>query len=693
MFLPPSPRSDLDEPREPQPPGRWQSYDDVRPNSRYKSAAQSQRTKGSRSRYQQRGVARNTRLSRDDLKDIADMTLDAIEAGAYFPPGADEPFDLRTKIKYTEDNTAYFSPDDEEIAGWAKADLGKSKASDTKIVMEEVSTLVGARNLHRMLGLHTEVQNRTIGVLNFASAKKAGGGFMNGAQAQEESIARTSTLYPSLITPVATQFYAHYVKDPDNQYYTHAMVYSPAVVLFRNDKGHFKNPIDVDILTSAAVNAGEIRQKLQWEEDMRVLRARVRAAEASREQQKAERRQREKEFREQRERKRQLMKEKAEERLKVEQEKKKAEEEEESRKPDNNPDGMEVDEDNKGTDVEMKDASKTPETQSEPDNAGLQLQQASPQDGSASSTSIPMDDSPTTLEQLPQDEINPWTTVTSQNPPGIFKHPDPAEIPLPITPPIQPEPSTSNLPRIPSPLPIPLTTLLAMADANIIAEMRERIGRLLFLFHKRGAGHLVLGAYGTGVFQNDVEVIAGIFYDLLVRPEGKFHNVFESVVFAILGASTIRDFRKVFKDAIVDDEEGGEKEDSDEVDEGHMQDGKVDDAGGSSEEPPKDDDRKSGKKDTKENIKKEIGSKHEKKPEAGGSKQSTLLKWLQPKNKKETSTQIPTQTSDVPHVDAVPAETTAKSDPEPEPTKKPSASNIPRSFKDENKRMPPAAPI
>ena len=42
--------------------------------------------------------------------------------------------------------------------------------------------------------------------LVFASAKNPGGGFLNGAQAQEESIARVSALYTCLTCPAAREF-------------------------------------------------------------------------------------------------------------------------------------------------------------------------------------------------------------------------------------------------------------------------------------------------------------------------------------------------------------------------------------------------------------------------------------------------------------------------------------------------------
>jgi uncharacterized protein (TIGR02452 family) len=96
-----------------------------------------------------------------------------------------------------------------------------------------------------------------VACLNFASARKPGGGFLNGAQAQEESLARGSALYHCLLA--AQPFYDHHRADPSLAY-SDRVVYSPAVPVFRDGRDRLlPAPYPVTFLTCAAPNATQIR--------------------------------------------------------------------------------------------------------------------------------------------------------------------------------------------------------------------------------------------------------------------------------------------------------------------------------------------------------------------------------------------------------------------------------------------------
>ncbi len=92
--------------------------------------------------------------------------------------------------------------------------------------------------------------------LVFASAKKPGGGFLNGAQAQEESIARSSALYPCQVS--AGEFYDFHRRQADLRY-SDRIIYSPGVPVFRADDGALLDePYATSFLTAAAPNLGAI---------------------------------------------------------------------------------------------------------------------------------------------------------------------------------------------------------------------------------------------------------------------------------------------------------------------------------------------------------------------------------------------------------------------------------------------------
>ncbi|MDW4910121.1 TIGR02452 family protein [Streptomyces sp. ADMS] len=97
-----------------------------------------------------------------------------------------------------------------------------------------------------------------VAVLNFSSARNPGGGYLNGAQAQEEALCRASALYTCL-TGVREFYYHHRThRDP---FYTGRVIHSPGVPVFRDDRGRLLDaPYTAGFLTSAAPNAGVVRR-------------------------------------------------------------------------------------------------------------------------------------------------------------------------------------------------------------------------------------------------------------------------------------------------------------------------------------------------------------------------------------------------------------------------------------------------
>ncbi|MCM1577954.1 MAG: TIGR02452 family protein [Ruminococcus sp.] len=92
-------------------------------------------------------------------------------------------------------------------------------------------------------------------VLNFANALIAGGGYIMGGNAQEESLCRASMLYYAI--KGVNEFYGanrrHMTPD-----YTDGQIYSRNVPLIRNDSGEMlESPVTCDFITCPAVNRYE----------------------------------------------------------------------------------------------------------------------------------------------------------------------------------------------------------------------------------------------------------------------------------------------------------------------------------------------------------------------------------------------------------------------------------------------------
>jgi len=122
-------------------------------------------------------------------------------------------------------------------------------AVPTLVEIENETTLSGIARLLR-------AGCATVGALNFASAKNPGGGFLSGSQAQEESLARSSGLYPSLMK--AWDFYERHRKEA-SPLYSDAMILSPGCPIFRDDTGALLSGVrHATFISSAAPNAGAL---------------------------------------------------------------------------------------------------------------------------------------------------------------------------------------------------------------------------------------------------------------------------------------------------------------------------------------------------------------------------------------------------------------------------------------------------
>lgn len=98
-----------------------------------------------------------------------------------------------------------------------------------------------------------------VAVLNFASARNPGGGYVRGAKAQEEALCRASALYETLLE--APEYYETH-RAGRSTFYTDRVIHSPGVPVFRDDRGELlEAPFRVGFLTSPAPNAGTIRRQ------------------------------------------------------------------------------------------------------------------------------------------------------------------------------------------------------------------------------------------------------------------------------------------------------------------------------------------------------------------------------------------------------------------------------------------------
>jgi uncharacterized protein (TIGR02452 family) len=179
--------------------------------------------------------------------EIARETLEILEKG-FYQTITGKMVELKSETNFAVENSLLFRPDDFP----AEFPLIKN-FSETRYSVTDETTVDAIKRVC------AENQNVNPFVLNFASAKNPGGGFLGGAQAQEESLARSSGLYPCLSANFEMYEYNRRQK---SCLYSDYMIYSPLVPVFRNDDGSFfSKPCLASFLTAPAVNAGVVQRQ------------------------------------------------------------------------------------------------------------------------------------------------------------------------------------------------------------------------------------------------------------------------------------------------------------------------------------------------------------------------------------------------------------------------------------------------
>jgi uncharacterized protein (TIGR02452 family) len=183
------------------------------------------------------------------LKNIAKETLDILERGEFVSPSG-KTINFAAQQKMAEDGTKLYRPED--VGKLMEYTSDRDRGSPAIEVTDE-TTQVAAYRLVAIEGCEDLV------LLNYASARNPSGGFINGAKAQEEDLARCSGLYPCQLTQPT---YYEVNRLHDSLLYTNHLIYSPKVPWFRKRSRELLDEYFLaSVITAPAPNAGQVLRR------------------------------------------------------------------------------------------------------------------------------------------------------------------------------------------------------------------------------------------------------------------------------------------------------------------------------------------------------------------------------------------------------------------------------------------------
>lgn len=180
------------------------------------------------------------------LRAIAQENERIIADGHYQHPTVGR-VDITEAVRAAADGTLAYQLDEVTALLTQPADGGRP----TTFEVTGESSIPAALRCHQDGGV--------VGVLDFASARNAGGGYVNGAKAQEEDLCRCSALHTCLLR--APEFYAAHQASADLRY-SHRVISAPGVPVFRDERYQLlPEPRPVTFIVAAAPNTAQLAQR------------------------------------------------------------------------------------------------------------------------------------------------------------------------------------------------------------------------------------------------------------------------------------------------------------------------------------------------------------------------------------------------------------------------------------------------
>ena len=194
----------------------------------------------------------NNKRKAMSLKEVARQTLKILDAGSYTSDSGRQ-VEFGAPLQRSIQGTKLYTP--ARLAELLERGFVKKETDSPRIEITDETTQVAAQRLC--------AEGATdLVLLNFASARNHGGGFVNGAKAQEEDLCRCSGLYPCLLAEQVQPYYA-INRGQRSLLYTDHAIYSPEVPWIRT---HGRGPLLDEpfysaVITMPAPNAGPILRR------------------------------------------------------------------------------------------------------------------------------------------------------------------------------------------------------------------------------------------------------------------------------------------------------------------------------------------------------------------------------------------------------------------------------------------------